>query len=44
MRDFRSAHELKMHGTPMAIIDYVAVHGFRMTESMSYKREEFYVK
>ncbi|CAM9747698.1 unnamed protein product, partial [Sphacelaria rigidula] len=38
MHDFHRAQLLKTHGTPVAVIDYVAAHGFCMTESMRYKR------
>ncbi|CAM9985360.1 unnamed protein product [Sphacelaria rigidula] len=44
MHDFHIAQVFKAHGTPMAVIDYVAAHGFCMTESMRYKREQFYAK
>ncbi|CAM9907387.1 unnamed protein product [Sphacelaria rigidula] len=44
VHDFHLAQLLKTHGTPVAVIDCVAAHGFCMTESMRYKREQFYVK
>ncbi|CAM9477450.1 unnamed protein product [Sphacelaria rigidula] len=44
MHDFHLAQVLKTHGTSVAVIGYVAAHGFCMTESMRYKREQFYVK
>ncbi|CAN0017045.1 unnamed protein product [Sphacelaria rigidula] len=44
MHVFHLAQVLKTHGTPVAVIDYVAAHGFCMTESMRYERERFYVK
>lgn len=42
--DFHLAHVLKTHGMPVAVIDYVAVHGFCMTESMRHEREQYFVK
>ncbi|CAM9678275.1 unnamed protein product, partial [Sphacelaria rigidula] len=44
MHDFSLAQVLKTHGTPVAMIDYIAAHGFCMTESMRYKREQYFVK
>ena len=35
---------LKTYGTSVAVIDYVAVHGFCLTESMRFKQEQFYVR
>ena len=42
MNDFHLVQVLKTHGMP--VIDYVAAHGFRLTESMRYKREQCYVR
>lgn len=35
---------MNTHGTPVAVIDYVAAHGLCMTESMLYKRGQSYVR
>ena len=44
MHDFHLAQVLKTHGMPVSVIDYMAAHGFCLTESMRYKREQYYVR
>lgn len=44
MHSFRLTQVLNVHGTPVAVIDYVAAHGFCMTESVRHRREQYFVK
>ena len=39
MHDFHLAQVLKTHGTSVAIIGYVAAHGFCLTESIALQAE-----
>lgn len=40
VHDFKLGKVFRTHGTPLAVVDHIAAHGFYATESIRYKREQ----